>query len=216
MARVGAGCLATISQVGRQSPPFEAAYAPTDMGTGMTFTPKKDRLSPPLMLAFRAAYEARDARKKFDRRDPSGERIIAGRRSMGRHPISEALLRREVSHDLETLLNTIALESTLDMSGRDCVRTSILNYGLPDIANRSIDEVTDDELSNSLRATLLTYEPRLDGKTIRVRREGSIGPEQLKLRFIVHADLKAEPLNVPVEFVADVELDSGDIQINRL
>jgi type VI secretion system protein ImpF len=102
------------------------------------------------------------------------------------------------------------------MSGRDCVRTSILNYGLPDIANRSIDEVTDDELSDALRATLLTYEPRLDRKTIRVRREGSIGPEQLKLRFIVHADLKAEPLNVPVEFVADVELDSGDIQINRL
>ena len=83
-------------------------------------------------------------------------------------------------------------------------------------ANRSTDDVPDDELSNSLRATLLTYEPRLDGKTIRVRREGSIGPEQLKLRFIVHADLKAESLNVPVEFVADVELDSGDIQINRL
>jgi len=182
----------------------------------MTLTPKKDRLSPPLMLAFRAAYEARDARKKFDLRDQSGERIIAGRRSMGRHPISEALLRREVSHDLETLLNTIALESTLDMSGRDCVRTSILNYGLPDIANRSIDEVTDDELSGSLRTTLLNYEPRLDRKTIRVRRDASIGPEQLKLRFIVHADLKAEPLNVPVEFVADVELDSGDIQINRL
>jgi len=186
------------------------------MGTGLTLTPKKDRLSPPLMLAFRAAHEARDARKKLDLRDQSGERIIAGRRSTGRHPISEALLRREVSHDVETLLNTIALESTLDMSGRDCVRTSILNYGFPDIANRSIDEVTDDELSDSLRTTLLNYEPRLDRKTIRVRRDASIGPEQLKLRFIVHADLKAEPLNVPVEFVADVELDSGDIQINRL
>ena len=85
------------------------------MGTGMTLTPKKDRLSPPLMLAFRAAHEARDARKKLDLRDQSGERIIAGRRSTGRHPISEALLRREVSHDLETLLNTIALESTLDL-----------------------------------------------------------------------------------------------------
>ena len=183
----------------------------------MTLTPKKDRLSPPLMLAFRSAHEARDARKKLDLRDQSGERIISGRRSTGPgRPISETLLRREVSHDLETLLNTIALESTLDMSGRDCVRTSILNYGFPDIANRSIDEVTDDELSDSLRATLLNYEPRLDRKTIRVRRDGSVGPEQLKLRFIVQADLKAEPLNVPVEFIADVDLDSGDIQIDRL
>jgi len=74
----------------------------------------------------------------------------------------------------------------------------------------------DDELTDALRETLTTYEPRLDRKTIRVRRDGSVGPEQLKLRFIVHADLKAEPLNVPVEFVADVDLDSGDIQINRL
>ncbi|MGY8631035.1 type VI secretion system baseplate subunit TssE [Bradyrhizobium sp. 14AA] len=182
----------------------------------MTITPKRDRLSPPLMLAFRAAYVARDARKKLNLRNEFGERVIAGRRSAGRFPISETLLRREVSHDLETLLNTIALESSLDLSGRDYVRTSILNYGFPDIAHRSIDEVTDDELTDALRATLTAYEPRLDRKTIRVRRDGSVGPEQLKLRFVVHAELKAEPLNVPVEFVADVDLDSGDIQINRL
>ncbi|WGR97046.1 type VI secretion system baseplate subunit TssE [Bradyrhizobium sp. ISRA443] len=182
----------------------------------MTITPKRDRLCPPLMQAFRSAHEARDARKKLNLRDESGERVIAGRRSAGRFPISETLLRREVSHDLEMLLNTIALESTLNLSVRDCVRTSILNYGFPDIAHRSIDEVTDDELTDALRVTLTTYEPRLDRKTIRVRRDGSVGPEQLKLRFVVHADLKVEPLNVPVEFVADVDLDSGDIQINRL
>jgi type VI secretion system protein ImpF len=182
----------------------------------MTVTPKKDRLCPPLMLAFRTAHEARDARKKLDLRDQFGERVIAGRRSAGRFPISETLLRREVARDIETLLNTIALESSLNLTGRDCVRTSILNHGFPDIAHRSIDEVTDEELSDALRAVLTTYELRLDRRTIRVRRDSSVGAEQLKLRFIVHADLKCEPLNVPVEFIADVDLDSGDIQINRL
>nr|QYM90019.1 TssE [Bradyrhizobium sp.] len=182
----------------------------------MTVTSKKDRLSPPLMLAFRAAHDARDARKPVELRDQFGERVIAGRRSAGRFPISETLLRREVSQDVETLLNTIALESTLDLTGRGCVRTSILNYGFPDIANRSIDEVTDEELSDALRMSLTTYEPRLERKSIRVRRDTSVGPEQLKLRFVVHSDLKCQPLNVPVEFVADVDLDSGDIQINRL
>jgi type VI secretion system protein ImpF len=38
----------------------------------------------------------------------------------------------------------------------------------------------------------------------------------LKIRFVVNADLACEPLNVPVEFVAEVELDSGKILINRL
>ncbi|MBR0694731.1 type VI secretion system baseplate subunit TssE [Bradyrhizobium lablabi] len=182
----------------------------------MTVTPRKDRLSPPLMLAFRAAHEARDARKKLDLRDQFGERVIAGRRSAGRFPISETLLRREVAHDLEALLNTIALESTQDLTTRECVRSSILNYGFPDIAHRSIDEVTDEELSDALSTVLTTYEPRLERRTIRVRRDSSVGPEQLKLRFVVHADLRCEPLNVPVEFVADVDLDSGDIQVNRL
>ncbi|MGO4715580.1 type VI secretion system baseplate subunit TssE [Bradyrhizobium sp. 2TAF24] len=168
------------------------------------------------MLAFRAAHAAHDARKKLDLRDEFGERVIAGRRSAGRFPISEALLRREVAHDLEALLNTIALESTEDLTGCDCVRTSILNYGFPDIAHRSIDEITDNELSDELRRILATYEPRLDRRSIRVHRDSAIGSEQLKLRFLVHADLQCEPLNVPVEFIADVDLDSGDIQINRL
>ena len=51
--------------------------------TVMSVVPKKDRLSPPLMLAFRNAYAARDARKKLDLRDASGERVIASRRAAG-------------------------------------------------------------------------------------------------------------------------------------
>ncbi len=182
----------------------------------MSVTSKKDRLSPPLMLAFRSAHVARDSRKKLDLRDEFGERIIAGRRSSGRFPISEALLRREVARDLESLLNTIALESTEDLTGHACVRTSILNYGFPDIAHRSIDEISTEDLSQELTAVLMTYEPRLDRKTIRARRDTSVTAEQLKLRFLVYADLQCEPLNVPVEFIADVDLDSGDIQVNRL
>ena len=63
----------------------------------MPVVPKKDRLSPPIMLAFRNAYDARDGRNKLDLRDESGERVIASRRTSGRTPISESLLRREVA-----------------------------------------------------------------------------------------------------------------------
>ena len=99
--------------------------------TVMSVVPKKDRLSPPLMLAFRNAYAARDARKKLDLRDASGERVIASRRAAGRMPISESQLRREVANDLEVLLNTVALESTDDLTQHGHVRTSILNFGFP-------------------------------------------------------------------------------------
>jgi type VI secretion system protein ImpF len=182
----------------------------------MPATSKKDRLSPPLMLAFRSAHAARDAKVSVDLRDEAGNRIIAGRRSTGRAPISEALLRREVARDLEALLNTIAMESTQDLSGHGQVRRSILNYGFPDIAHRSIDEVSINELTDEIQGVLMTYEPRLEQRTIRARRDYSFTASELKLRFVIHADLRCEPLNVPIEFIADVDIENGEIQINRL
>src|SRR5258708_4140900 len=76
---------------------------------------KTNRLSAPLMYAFRSAHEAGDARMRLDQRDESGERIVASRKSPIQAAITEPLLRREVSRDLEALMNTIALESTQDL-----------------------------------------------------------------------------------------------------
>jgi type VI secretion system protein ImpF len=182
----------------------------------MSSSTKKDRLSPPLMLAFRTANAARDAKTKIDLRNEHGERLIAGRKVSGRTPISESVLRREVARDLEALMNTVALESTEDLAGFDRVQRSILNYGFPDIAHRSIDEISVDDLGEEIRSVLMTFEPRLDRGSISAARDMSARAEELKLRFLVQADLRCEPLNVPVEFVADVDLDSGGIQINRL
>lgn len=182
----------------------------------MSISAKKDRLSPPLMLAFRAANVARDAKTKVDLRNEHGERLISGRRASGRTPISELVLRKEVARDLESLMNTVALESTENLAGFERVQRSILNYGFPDIAHMSIDEISVDDLGSEIRAVLMHYEPRLHRESIRATRDTSARAEELKLRFIVHADLRCDPLNVPVEFVADVDLDGGGIQINRL
>src|SRR5215831_11851416 len=92
------------------------------------------RLSPPVMHVFRSAHEAKDARRVIDQRNEAGERIIAGRRLRARQIITESMLRREVSRDLDALLNTIAIDATIDMEHAPHVRKSILNFGLPDIA----------------------------------------------------------------------------------
>jgi type VI secretion system protein ImpF len=177
---------------------------------------KKDRLSPPLMFAFRSANAARDAKKRIDLRDEAGERILASRRTAGRTPITENMLRQEVAQDLEALMNTIAFESSEDLGEFDHVRKSILNYGLPDIAHRTIDEIGVGDVMDELRTALLQYEPRLASETIHVTRDTSLGVDDLKVRFIVRADLCCEPVNVPIEFIADLELDSGKIEVNRL
>jgi type VI secretion system protein ImpF len=177
---------------------------------------KKDRLSPPLMYAFRSAYEARDAKKSHDLRDENGERIISSRRMAARTAITEPMLRREVARDLDALVNTIALESSQDLEPFEHARRSILNFGLPDIAHRSIDEISVNDVGREIAAALMNFEPRLIRDTIKVKRDDPLDSEELRVRFVVRADLSCEPLNVPIEFVADVEVDTGKIVINRL
>jgi type VI secretion system protein ImpF len=181
----------------------------------MAVTTRKNRLSPPLMHAFRSAFEQKDARQKLDLRDEAGERIIAARRAAARTTISEPTLRREVARDLEALVNAIAMESTQDLAGFEAVRKSILNYGLPDLIHRSIDEAGVDQIEREIVTTLQNYEPRLVAGTIEVRRDASLDKDELKVRFLVRADLMCNPVNVPVEFVADVELDGGGVSVKR-
>jgi type VI secretion system protein ImpF len=177
---------------------------------------RKDRLSPPLMYAFRSAHEARDATTRIDQRDEAGERVISGRRTAGRSPITEPLLRREVARDLEALMNTVAFESSQDLTDFEGVRKSVLNFGLPDIVHRTIDEGSVSDVKSEIETVLKHFEPRLEPGTIHAARDAKVGKHELKVRFMVHADLRCEPVNVPVEFVADVDVDGSAVQITRL
>jgi type VI secretion system protein ImpF len=175
-----------------------------------------ERLAPPLMYAFRVAHEKRDAKAKLDLRDETGERVIAARRLMARSRISESALRREVMIDLLGLFNTTNLNAAEDLSAVPAVRGSILNYGFPDLSWRTIDENSLHEVGREIEAALVDFEPRLARDSIQTKRDLSPSAEGLKLRFLVKADLRARPANVPVEFVAEVELGSGKIKIDRL
>jgi type VI secretion system protein ImpF len=175
----------------------------------------KTRLSPPLMQVFRAAHEAKDANKTIDIRNQSGERLLAGRRLRPRHVVTEPVLRREVYRDVDALLNSIALESTIDMTDVPYVRKSIINFGIRDITHRTIDEAGVDNIAEEIKQALINYEPRLAAASLRVTRDTSVDPAELKIRFIVRADLTCDPVHVPVEFVAEV-VEPSKIIVNRL
>ncbi|CAN7223998.1 GPW/gp25 family protein [Bosea sp. LjRoot90] len=175
----------------------------------------KNRLRPPLMFAFREAHRSKDAKVHLDLRDAGGERVVAGRRAAPRAAITESKLRQEIAIDLEALVNTINFGSSVDLSQLEYVRRSVLNHGFPDVQNKSIDEYRIGSIKDELAQVLLAYEPRLLKQSILVERDESLDKAELKIRFIVRADLNCEPLNIPVQFVADVELDTGKIAIKN-
>src|SRR5258708_13821003 len=95
---------------------------------------RQSRLSPPLMHVFRSAHEAKDAKRIIDQRNEAGERIIASRRLRARQVITESMLPREVSPDLDALLNAVALGPTVAMEHTPHVPTPLPNFGIPDLA----------------------------------------------------------------------------------
>jgi type VI secretion system protein ImpF len=175
----------------------------------------KRHVSPPLMHVFRAAHEMADAKKPIDIRNEAGERMLADRRMRPRQVITETVLRREVARDLDALLNAISMEASVDMSGVPHVRRSILNFGLADVSSRTIDGAEIKKIPDEIRTAVINYEPRLAPGSLHIERDKSVDPEELKIRFIVRADLTCHPVHVPVEFVADI-VESGKILVNRL
>lgn len=166
------------------------------------------------MFAFREAHRARDSRKNIDLRDETGVRIIAGRRSV-KGAVTEIQLREQLSRDLNYLLNTVNLESAIDLTRHAHVKRSIINYGIPEISNRTIDEDRASDIVTEIENALMTFEPRLVPKTIRVARDHSIDRDSLNVRFVVSGEMSCDPVAVPVEFVADIEIDSGKLKIGR-
>ncbi len=176
---------------------------------------KSDRLAPPLMHAFRAAHRERDAAVAVDVRE-DGDRVLASRRVTTRAPITEGELRKVVGEDVSALMNTVNMESAEDLSDVPEVRRSVLNFGLRDLARMSIDEDAVHGVAREIETALHDFEPRLAAKSIKVRRDDKVSPDELRVRFLVTADLRMQPVNVPMQFVAEVELDSGKIRIDRL
>jgi len=167
------------------------------------------------MHVFRTAHEAKDAKRIIDQRNEAGERVIAGRRMRARQIITESMLRREVSRDLDALLNTVALDATVDMENAPHVRKSILNFGLSDIAIHTIDENSVEEIPDEIRTAIVNYEPRIAADTLRIERDNQVDPVELKIRFVICGELVCHPVHVPVEFVADI-VESGKIVVKRL
>lgn len=179
---------------------------------------RKDRKSAqfraPLMSAFRDAFGARDAKKRaFSVVD--GERVIPGRHSSQRKG-DEAALKRDLTTDLLALLNTIDLGSVIDLTDLSHVQNSILNYGLPDVSGLTSEEQRVSVIADDLAKCLKQFEPRLNPETLHIEREQEFDDVNQRVRFSVSVEMFCSPTDVPIDFVAEIDIGSGKIHLMRL
>lgn len=177
---------------------------------------QRDKRQMSLMQVFRAAHAAGDARKQ-DAALKDGERDLTKRSRQRRDGVDERTLRRELSLDLGNLMNTVRLDATIDLDDWPHIRKSVINYGFDDLSSLSNSTMTLSAVKEAIRKTIIAFEPRLIANTVEivVNTEHEDDPEQ-KLCFDISADLAADPVDIPLDFVAEVDVGAGKMQMKRI
>ncbi|MET1415348.1 type VI secretion system baseplate subunit TssE [Roseibium sp. HPY-6] len=172
------------------------------------------KMHSPLMWAFRAMddpdYKAAQERQK---ESAKGKNLKSGRRLSRSYGVTEHTLLAEVRRDLQALLNTVNLNSTQDLSDFPEVERSILNFGLPDLSVHVVDTIRIERLADDIREALIRFEPRMDPRTLQVVRDTEFESDTFKVRFLIKAEIRCDPVRVASEFVADVDPAFGRIKI---
>ncbi len=168
-----------------------------------------------VMHAFRAAHHAHDARIARGHSDDAGTEITR-RAKQRREGLDEEALKTHIQADLNALMNTINLDSAVSLEDVPLVAKSVINYGFRDLSSISAQELGSSEVIDSIRTSLLNHEPRLDpdSVSIDVIDHGRNSANRLSLQ--ISAELTNDPVDIPVNFDAEVDLGAGKLHMSKL
>ena len=122
---------------------------------------------------------------------------------------NESALRATVRRELTWLLNTTNLDAAQDLDLYPEVKTSVLNYGLPDLTGRASTQNAIRDRSTDIRDAILTFEPRMDASKVEVEARSTIERDNA-VTFLIRGDVTSAVKAMPVQFIADVEIETGE------
>ncbi len=130
-----------------------------------------------------------------------------------RRMLSRARLRECVLRDLTWLFNSLSLESSVDLDPFPRVSTSVLNFGMPSFAGRTLSSIDPLQAAEQLRRTIELFEPRL--RSVRVRPTQPVEDARRDtgavLEFTIDAELWGQPVAQQMELTTRIDTMSGDI-----
>ena len=135
-----------------------------------------------------------------------------------RRMLSRARLRECVLRDLTWLFNSLSLEASLDLDPFPCVGTSVLNFGMPSFAGRTISSIDPLRAAEQLRRAVELFEPRL--RAVRVRPTQPVHEARRDtgavLEFTIDAELWGQPVAQHMEITTRIDTTNGQISVQPL
>jgi type VI secretion system protein ImpF len=169
-----------------------------------------------LMNVFRQAALDHDAKTSAVEVADDGGRILSKRTLQRREGAGEDVLRRHLLEDLTSLLGTVNLETVQSLDEFPFVQKSILNFGIVELSRHSTDNINNATLLREVKTSLLRHEPRLVDSTVNVKLRRSTVDSRQRVAFEVTAEMSAKPIDVPLEFVAEIDVGVGKIALSGL
>ena len=125
---------------------------------------------------------------------------------------NEAALRKTVRRELAWLLNTTNLSATSDLEAYPEVLTSVLNYGVPDLAGKSLHRRTVQQRAREIRTAIRTFEPRIDPESLKVE-PVTTDEATNQIIFMIHGDITSAVNAMPVKYRTSLEVDSAAVDV---
>lgn len=125
---------------------------------------------------------------------------------------NETAMRNTVRRELNWLLNTTQLEAVVDLTPYPHVRTSVLNYGVPDMAGKISTPLAVAGRAAELNQAIATFEPRLAPEHLDVTPHPSTDRDDA-VTYVIRGDITSAVEAMPVEFITDVEVDTGVVTL---
>jgi type VI secretion system protein ImpF len=135
--------------------------------------------------------------------------------SRERRVISATRLRDCVARDLGWLLNCVQMEATQDLEECPEVKSSVLNFGIPDLTGVAVSRINIDTLRHTIREAILRFEPRLTEASLRVVVETSARMDRAALTFRIESEMWAQPIPLNLYLKTEVDLETGRLNVTE-
>jgi len=127
---------------------------------------------------------------------------------------NESALRATVVRELNWILNTTSLESVQDLEAYPEVATSVLNYGVRDLAGKTLSMRVIQQRAKQIRDSIRAFEPRMDPDQLDVESIKEIERENA-ITYRIRGDVTSAVQAMPVEFKTDIELDTAAVTLRE-
>ena len=127
---------------------------------------------------------------------------------------NETALRATVRRELNWILNTTNLESVQDLDAYPEVKVSVVNYGVRDLAGKTLSSRVVQSRARQIRDAIRVFEPRMDPRHLEVVPMAT-GERENAVTYVIRGDITAAVQAMPVEFKTDVELDTAAVTLRE-